>query len=197
TSETLDVFPVGITSVPVDPAAGEFLRGSARLEIPLLALLGLNRYLRRVLPLDQDNIAGAALDHLALDRLHPDTAGRAILADAVQEDAAITRGVLARRPGLFAPFELGDQVIILVFLLRDEPAKDLARDMDHPIVHREDSFRIVVLPLALEPGVKAAQVLAVEELDGAVLVVGKAGWTGTDQDRGRKHETEKDGPVHG
>src|SRR5262249_2064337 len=83
-AEAFHVFPLGVAAVPVDPAAGELLGGSAGLVVPLLpALLGLGGDFRLALAADQDDVAGASLDHLALDRFHPGAAGRAILANAV------------------------------------------------------------------------------------------------------------------
>src|SRR5262249_16884054 len=154
------------------------------LVIPLLALLGLNGDFRRVLAFDENDVAGAAFDHLALDRFHPDATGRAVFADAVQEDAAIASGVLAWRPGLLAPFELGNQVIVVGLGVSDEAAEDLPGDMDHAIVHGEDFFRIVVLALAAKPGVEAGQVLAIEELGNAVFVIGAGLISPSQQERG-------------
>src|SRR5262249_21614817 len=141
------VVPVRVAAVPVDPAALERHRRRARLVVRLLALLALverrpvlrlDRQARAALAAGQDGVAGGALDHLALDGLHPRAAGRPVLADAVQEDAAVARGLLPRRPGLLAPFELHDEVIVRVLLLRREAAEGLAGDADHAVLDGED-----------------------------------------------------------
>ena len=122
---------------------------------------------------DENEIARAALDHLALDRLHPDAAGRPVFTNAVQQNAKLsivffTRGGQVRVP----PLELDDQVIVLVFLFGDEAAECLAGDADGALDDGEDLVRIVVLAVRLLPllgsvevGVKVGEVLAVEQLD--------------------------------
>src|SRR3954454_14246774 len=56
---------------------------------------------------DQD-IARAALNDLRLDRLGPNL----VFADKMNEDAAVASIVCAWSPGLFAPFELGDELVV-------------------------------------------------------------------------------------
>src|SRR5262249_59830751 len=92
-------------------------------------------------------------------------------ADTVQQDAAIARGLLAWRPGLLAPLELRDQVVVAVLLLRNEAAEHLAGHVDHTVMNGEYFLRIVVLAVAFEPGVEVGQVRAVEQADGAGLCV--------------------------
>src|SRR5262249_61802106 len=96
--------------------------------------------------------------------------------------------VLARRIGLFTPFELRDQVIVGVLLFRDEAAIDLARDVDHAVVDGEDLLRVVVLTVRLlaflgggEVGVEVGQVFAVEQVNGA-FVFGVRGQVGARAD---------------
>src|SRR5207248_932222 len=81
-AEAEGVGPVGVAAIPVDAAAGEGLQLAARLVVRLrllarrrLAHLDLALDGRLVLAGDEDDVAGAALDHLALDRFHPRAAG--------------------------------------------------------------------------------------------------------------------------
>src|SRR5262249_34533115 len=114
------VFPGRIAAEPVDAAAGELLGHASGLEVRLFALAGLpvldlDRHGRHLLAADQDEVAGAAFDHLTFDRFHPDAAGGAIFAHAVQENATIARRLGPGREGLLAPLELDNQMIVLVF----------------------------------------------------------------------------------
>src|SRR5262249_25670655 len=92
-AEALDVLPQRVAGVPVDPPRRELLRRRPRtviiLFVPLLALA--DRPLLRldgqgaILRLAQDEeVAGAALDHLALVGLHPRPEA-AVGAGAVQQ----------------------------------------------------------------------------------------------------------------
>ena len=63
--------------------------------------------------------------------------------------------------GPLAPLPFHDQVIVVKLVLRRQSAEFLARDLDHPVVDREDLGGIVVL-MVVQIGVKSSQVLAVE-----------------------------------
>src|SRR6266542_3612253 len=56
-------------------------------------------------------------------------------------------------------------MIILVLLLRDEGAVDLAGDADHAVRDGEHLLRILVLAVVPKVGVEVRQILAVEQLD--------------------------------
>src|ERR1019366_1098053 len=171
-AETLDVLPLGIAAPPIGAAADELAWFSFRIVVPLLADgADVDGSLGLALAFDEEQVAGAPFDHLALDAFHP-RPGHAIFADAVQQDAAVARGLLALRPGFVAPLEFDDELIVLVFFFRREAAPDFAGDADGAIHDGEDLLRIIVLAVRLlaflgsdEVGVKVAEVLAVEELD--------------------------------
>src|SRR5262249_43540726 len=106
-AEALDVTPGGIAAEPVDAAGTEVARRRTRFVVGLRALLlagagrpvlGLDGDGRLLLAFDKNDVAGASLDHLALDRLHPRPARAAVLANTVQQDAAVPRRLLTRRP---------------------------------------------------------------------------------------------------
>src|SRR5262249_25431886 len=91
-------------------------------------------------------------------------------------------------PGLFSPFELYDQMIVLVFLLGDETAPGLARDADHAVLDGEDAIRVLVLAMTLEPGVEALKVLAIEQVDD---LFGRVGGHGPLSCRKRRQEGQQ------
>src|SRR5581483_4783008 len=211
-AEAEHVLPVGIAIEPVDAAARELLLHSAGLVVGLHAALGAGgpildfaRQLGHVLAFDEDEVAGAALDHLALDRFEPDPAGGAVFADAMEQDAAVARRLFSRRPGLVAPLELDHEVIVLVLLLGHEAAVNLAGNADHAVRHAEDLERIVVLAERLvaflfrtQICVEVGQVLAVEHLDllghrfGFETLRGQAEPQATDHHRHRRKHTFHD-----
>src|SRR5439155_19362981 len=79
---------------------------------------------------DEDNIAGAALDHLELDRSGPNL----VRAGYVEENAAVTGHAGTRRMGGFAPRERGTEMVVGVFLLGDDVAVFRAGDVEHAVM---------------------------------------------------------------
>jgi hypothetical protein len=113
-----------------------------------------------------------------------------VLADAVVQQAAVAHVLLTRRPFLLAPLELQLEVVVLELLLAGQRTEHLAGDADRRLpVHRHDRVDLqwVVVQAdrhrgvdpghvferfvrLAEPGVPAAQVLAVEQRGPAVLL---------------------------
>src|SRR5262249_39908317 len=166
-AEVLDILPERVAPGPVEPALRHCHRRGAGLVVILVVLLrplagrpllGLDRKAALAAPADDDEVAGAALDHLALERLHPALSVAAVRAGAVQQDTAVAGVVLARRPGLLAPLEFDSQVVVLVLALGDEPAPHLAADADHAVADGEDLLGVVVLAVGLLAGLGRGQV---------------------------------------
>ena len=113
---------------------------------------------------DHQQIAGASLDDLRLDRLQPHARGGSVLADAVHQDAAVAGlcGAVAVRRA--APLPLDDQVVIAVHLPRRDAAPLLAGDAQDAVLDREDALRVGVLVVA-EEGVPAVEIASVEQRD--------------------------------
>src|SRR5262249_2674157 len=98
-AEALNVFPLRIACVPVDAAALELAGRCAgfvvRLPAAVFHLGGEAEWV--LLVAKNQEIAGAAFDHLALDGRHPGAMETAIRALAVDQDAAIPCCLFARR----------------------------------------------------------------------------------------------------
>ena len=110
---------------------------------------------------NQDDVAGAALDHLKFDGVRPDL----VLAIHVKQHAAVACLVLARLVRLLSPLEHHVQVVVSVFLFRDEVAKLRSGNVYRAVFHAEDVIRIIVLPLLLEERVEPIEILSVEQFD--------------------------------
>ena len=153
---------------------------------------------------NHDEVAAAPFDDLAFLRLHPVAAGRAVGPDAVEQDPGIASLFFPRRPGPFAPFPFGDQVIVVKLVARRQAAEFLARDLDHSVVDREDLGGVFVLVLA-QIGVESGQILAVERedrlarLDLAAIPAQTEGascaWIGDGLDRGSSPDAESKNPT--
>src|SRR5262249_7738821 len=133
----------------------------------------------------------------------PDAAVRAL---AMNQDTAISRCLFARRIRLLAPLVFHDQAIVAVLAFGGESAVHLAGYPDRSVHDRDDLRRIVVLTerllLALgrrQPGIEVRQILAVEEVDDAVVpilcfVVGLAGPRG--EAKGNEDQCQDEKPSH-
>src|SRR6266700_2667072 len=62
----------------------------------------------QVSPTDDQNIPSPPLNHLGLDGFGP----YLVFSDNMNEDTAVPRIILTRRPGLLSPLELGYQLVI-------------------------------------------------------------------------------------
>src|SRR5262249_42976824 len=100
---------------------------------------------------DKDDIAGAALDHLELDRSGPNL----VQAGYVEENAAVTGEAGTRRMRGFAPLELGAEMVVGIFFLGDDVAVFRAGDVEHAVMDLEDLLRILVFALLFQKGVEA------------------------------------------
>jgi hypothetical protein len=80
---------------------------------------------------DRPPVADVAFLDLALLAAHPVLPARAVLADAVEEDAVVADCVEARLPLARAPPVLRAEVEILEGLERGQAAEDLAGDVQH------------------------------------------------------------------
>ena len=157
------VFPGRVASPPVKSTgvASDGLAPLLEVELPVGAdarLAGEARFLPAV---DHDEVAAAPFDQLAFLRLHPHAPGRAVGPDAMKQDSRVAGGLFPRSERPLAPLPFDDQVIVVKLVLRRQSAEFLARDLDHPVVNRENPGGIVVLML-VQVGVKSSQVLAVK-----------------------------------
>ena len=151
-AETKRVLPVDVALLPVETAA---LHGLARIagrpDLLLVAIqadLGADRRLEhgavRELRREDEDVAHAAFDDLGLDAGHPAAAHGALRAEAVHEDAVVARGLGALAPGLFAPLELDDQMVVLEAVERRDAAVAVAADVEQAVgLELEDVLRVV------------------------------------------------------
>src|SRR5436190_18745484 len=175
--EAQHVLPLRRTLLPVDAAAHDPRAVDRKhLLLRLREALLIGGIVRDAAAANHEEVAGPALDDLELDGFRPDL----VLAPHVKEDAAVARGLLARRPRRLAPLELGLQEVVLVLLLGREIAEFLAADVDGAVLDAEDLVRVVVLSLGLQPGIEAGEILAVPE----VVVGGRGGAEQGERERG-------------
>ncbi len=88
-----------------------------------------------------------------------------VFAIHVKQHAAVARLVLARLVRMFTPLEHRVQVIISVFLFRDEVAELRSGDVYRAVLHAENMVGIMVLALLLKERVEPIEILSVEQLD--------------------------------
>jgi hypothetical protein len=124
-----------------------------------------------ILPPDRDQVAHAALGELTFDRGHPRTSSAAALGSCpMQQDAGIADVLSAVGPR--PPLILDDHPVVTICLLRGDVAHPVAREMEQPVVDREDLPGILVLGV-LEPVGEPREILPVEERDDAFLRTGR------------------------
>lgn len=110
-----------------------------------------------------EDVAGAAFNHLALNRFWPDL----IASDEMDQDAAVAGVVSARCPGFFTPFEFGGQFVVgEVGLFRRGVTKVLAGDVELPVFPIED---VVGIFIAAEIAEERVEVLRLEQVNDVVL----------------------------
>ena len=154
----LHVLPVHVAVLPVETAAGHGnARGARRpdgLLVAVLAELGADgdreRDPVRGPGAEDEDVAHAAFDDLGLDAGHPRPALGADRPEAMDEDAVVAGTLGAAAPGLLAPLELADEVVILVGALGHHGAIALA-------AHAEGAIRLQLvdfLGVAVDVGLR-------------------------------------------
>src|SRR5437660_1124220 len=127
---------------------------------------------------DQNDIAGAAFNHLELDGVRPDL----VLSVYMKQHAAIARLIFSWLMCVLAPAKHHVQIVVVVLLLGDEVAELRTGNMYRSVLDAKDMIGIVVLPVLLEIRVESVKVFAVKQLElGAELGIR----------RGRKRNTQK------
>ena len=114
-------------------------------------------------------ITGAPFDDLDLNRMHPGVAVRAILANRMQQDAAVSGCRLTWCVRFVAPPVLCDEPVILVEIVRGQAAPVSAGNADCPVSHRKNPVGIVVTSVVPKIRVETFQILSVEQMDSAGL----------------------------
>ena len=131
---------------------------------------------------DDKDVAGAALNHLALDGFGPD----AVLADEVDEDAAVAGFIGTVAPGFFTPFEFGEEFVVgKIGLFGRGVSVVLAADVQLAVLPGEDVVGIVVDCAAFEEGV---EIIGLEEVDDFGFVGGLGGATREQGEGGESDE---------
>ena len=98
----------------------------------------------------------------------------------MHQETRIPRTIDAISPGLLAPFEFDNQMVVTIGAVSNQPTVTVAGDMDHAVLDGEDFLRIRVLRIA-NPRVEAFQVAAIEQSDGTIGRTDgsfTAGWLG-------------------
>src|SRR5580692_4412097 len=113
---------------------------------------------------DQPDVTGTTFNNLELEGTRPDSFGRSKQGSGdVVEDSAIPRLPHPVQPGLFAPLELGAQVVVLIFLLGHNAAKVISGYVNDSLLHLEDLIGVMIQPFRLQQYVKAGKVLPVKK----------------------------------
>ncbi len=145
--------PILVAATPVDAAFGDRLARFALL--PNLLFVTVERELGaetrgqfgviRELWREHEDVANAAFDDLRLDAGHPGVAVSAVRAVGVQENAVVLRGLLAFAPGLRAPFEFNDEMVVAVVFLRGDITITASADVEGAILGKgPDVLRVVM-----------------------------------------------------
>lgn len=117
----------------------------------------------------EQEVSGRTLKNIALNRRLESAlaiVAVAVRSGAVDENPRVARSVDALAPGpvCLAPLELGDELIVLEFLLSAQVTQSIAGDVNHPIGDREDMARIAEFRIH-EPGIETPKVRAVEDVN--------------------------------
>lgn len=139
-----------------------------------------------VLATDEEKIAGGALKNVAFNGGHKGAiaiVAVAVRPAGVEEETGISSfaQAVAVWPVAISPAKLEGEMIILESVAGREVTKAFTRDADGPICDRKDPARIVVASVH-EPGVKAVEVLAIEESDRCRVRLSRAGEAGQAED---------------
>src|SRR5712672_3039693 len=104
-------------------------------------------------------ISGSAFDNLKFHRPRPNL----LLTLHVIQNTAITRLPIPWSVRAFAPLELGAQIVIRKFLLRNDVPEFFPRNMNGPVFDPKDLIRIVIEPVLLQENIEVCQVVPVEQ----------------------------------
>ncbi len=131
------VAPVFIATFPIDAAFGHGLAWRAL--FPNLLLVAIERELSGERSREfrrggeYQNIPYPTLNDLRLDASHPGVAVGAVRAVGVKEDAVVLRFLFASAPGLRAPFEFDDEMVVAEVFLRGDIAITTTGDVQRSI----------------------------------------------------------------
>src|SRR6267154_4503255 len=100
-------------------------------------------------------ISSPTLDNLKLHRSRPNL----LLTLHVIQDPAVARLPIPWSVRAFAPLELGAQIVIRKFLLRNDVPEFFPRNMNGPVLDPKNLIRIVVEPVLLQENIEVCQVV--------------------------------------
>ena len=152
-TEAHDVAPVFIATTPIDAAFGDGLAWLALLPdfFPIAVERKLGGKQGRKLPTvgelrrEHEDVTDAAFDDLRLDAGHPSVTVGTVRAVGVEEDAIVFRLLIAGAPGLRAPFEFEDEMVVAVVFLCGDIAIAATRDVEGAILGEgPDILRIIM-----------------------------------------------------
>ena len=152
-AETDRVAPVFIATFPIDAAFGDGLAWRAL--FPNLLLIAIerelggerSRELRAISELwrEHEDVAHATFDDLRLDAGHPSVRVGAVRAVGVEEDAVVLGLLFAGAPGLGAPFEFEDEMVVSVVFLGGDVAIAATGDVEGAVLGKgPDVLGIIV-----------------------------------------------------
>src|SRR5882757_5049475 len=98
----------------------------------------------------QPEVSCSALDNLKFHRSRPDL----LLTLHVIQDPAVARLPIPWSVRAFAPLELGAQVVVRKFSLRNDVPKFFPRNMNAPVLDPKNLIRIVIEPVLLQENIE-------------------------------------------
>src|SRR5882762_10093453 len=104
-------------------------------------------------------VPGSALDNLKFHRSRP----HLLLTLHVIQNPAVARLPIPWSVRAFAPLELGAQIVIRKFLLRNDVPEFFPRNMNGPVFDTKNLIRIVIEPVLLQENIEVCQVVSVEQ----------------------------------
>src|SRR5712675_1881283 len=104
-------------------------------------------------------ISSPALDNLKFHRPRPNL----LLTLHVIQNPAVARLPIPWSVRAFAPLELGAQVVVRKFSLRNDVPKFFPRNMNAPVLDPKNLIRIVIDPVLLQENIEVCQVVPVEQ----------------------------------
>src|SRR5262249_14460438 len=100
-----------------------------------------------------------------LDALQPALAHGPVRTGGVEDQPAVSGGLLPRRPDLAPPGVLKTDLVVGILVARDQPAKVLPRDTEDAVADGEVVVGVLVLAVVSQERVPLGGVLAVEQGD--------------------------------